>query len=79
FVRDRAFNACLGARLDALRDAHCRRITLDALPHGTLWQALTGPIAFHILRRFPAWAGLLPAHRPASVTLAPGATPEGAP
>ncbi|HEY4555741.1 MAG TPA: cardiolipin synthase ClsB, partial [Lysobacter sp.] len=46
FVRDRAFNACLGARLDALRDAHCRRITLDALPHGTLWQALTGPIAF---------------------------------
>ena len=73
FVRDRAFNACLSARLDALRDAHCRRITLDALPHGTLWQALTGPIAFHILRRFPAWAGLLPAHRPASRTLPGGA------
>ncbi|CAA9328468.1 MAG: hypothetical protein AVDCRST_MAG71-1644, partial [uncultured Lysobacter sp.] len=71
--RDATFNATLRCRLDALRHAHCRAITLDSLPHGALWQAVTGPIAFHILRRFPHWAGLLPAHRPAALLLrAPG-------
>lgn len=69
FVRDTAFNAALRERLDALKHAHCRRITLDTLPHGMLWQALTGPIAFHILRRFPLWAGLLPAHRSAGLLM----------
>lgn len=69
FVRDAGFNAALRERLHALREAHCRRITLESLPHGTVWQALTGPLAFHIVRRFPAWAGLLPAHRPAALLL----------
>lgn len=71
FIRDAGFNLQLRKRLMELRDAHCRRIDADALPHSTLWQAVTGPIAYHVLRRFPRWAGLLPAHTPKQVLLRP--------
>jgi cardiolipin synthase len=71
FIRDAGFNRHLRKRLMALRDAHCRRIDIDSLPHSTLWQAVTGPIAYHVLRRFPRWAGLLPAHTPKQLLLRP--------
>jgi cardiolipin synthase len=71
FIRDTGFNRHLHERLMALRDGHCRRIEADSLPHSTLWQSVTGPIAYHILRRFPRWAGLLPAHTPKSLLLRP--------
>jgi cardiolipin synthase len=32
---------------------------------------LTRPLLFHFLRRFPDWAGLLPAHTPATALLRP--------
>lgn len=71
FIRDAGFNRCLRDRLLTLRDADCRRIEADALPHSTVWQALTGPVAYHVMRRFPRWAGLLPAHTPVSLLLRP--------
>lgn len=71
FIRDAGFNRDMRERLMALRDAHCRRIDADALPHSALWQAAAGPIAYHVLRRFPRWAGLLPAHTPKQVLLRP--------
>ena len=35
------------------------------------WQRLTRPLLFHCLRRFPRWAGLLPAHTPRVALLRP--------
>jgi len=71
FIRDREFNATLRRSLFALRDRHCLCVGIDALPHDTLLQSLIGPVAFHVMRRFPAWAGLLPAHTPRSLLLRP--------
>ncbi|MFC0679209.1 cardiolipin synthase ClsB [Lysobacter korlensis] len=78
FIRDPAFNRQLRARLDALGKAGCRRIDYGTLPHSTAWQALTGPIAYHLIRRFPRWAGLLPAHTPRSLMLRLRSTQEAA-
>ncbi|NUS39545.1 MAG: cardiolipin synthase B, partial [Lysobacter sp.] len=62
FVRDPAFAAHLRGRLHALMATHCRRV--DAAPARALGGSLLQPLAFHCLRRFPDWAGLLPAHTP---------------
>jgi cardiolipin synthase len=35
-----------------------------------MWR-VPAPLLYHALRRFPAWAGLLPAHTPRVVQLAP--------
>ncbi|GHA71252.1 cardiolipin synthase ClsB [Cognatilysobacter bugurensis] len=70
FIRDAEFNAVLRARLQELRDAHCFRIDPSSL-RGGIWQAVTGPIAYHLMRRFPRWAGLLPAHAPTRLLLRP--------
>ena len=64
FVRDRAFAASLRASLDALRQRQCREVDPEAIVHRRWWYALTRPLLFHVLRRFPKWAGLLPAHTP---------------
>ncbi|WP_411832070.1 cardiolipin synthase ClsB [Pseudoxanthomonas mexicana] len=70
FIRDRDFNAELRARLERLRRRHCRTIEADGLPARAGWP-LPGPLLYHVLRRFPAWAGLLPAHAQKVVVLAP--------
>jgi cardiolipin synthase len=75
FVRDRGFNRDLHARLAALRQRDCRLIDPAGLPERRLWP-LPSPLLFHVLRRFPAWAGLLPAHTPSVVLLAPRGEPK---
>lgn len=70
FIRDAGFNAVLDERLRSLRDAHCRRIDAASL-RGGIWQTVTAPMAYHLIRRFPRWAGLLPAHTPTRVLLRP--------
>lgn len=68
FIRDAGFNELLGGRLRTLRDAHCRRVDAASL-RGGVWQTVTGPLAYHLIRRFPRWAGLLPAHTPTRLLL----------
>lgn len=70
FIRDTGFNRLMRERLHGLRDAHCRRIDAGSL-RGGIWQSVTGPIAYHLIRRFPRWAGLLPAHTPTQLLLRP--------
>ena len=63
-VRDARFTAHLRERLLALIQRECRAIEPAKLPPRTPLRAFAGFVVFHLLRRFPAWAGLLPAHTP---------------
>ncbi|WP_407352085.1 cardiolipin synthase ClsB [Luteimonas sp. R10] len=70
FVRDPALNRQLRSRLDALRQQDCRRIEARTLPRRSFWRTLVAPVFYHAQRRFPTWAGLLPAHTPKVVLVA---------
>ncbi|NZA27006.1 cardiolipin synthase ClsB [Luteimonas sp. SJ-92] len=70
FLRDHAMNQRLRRSLDALRRSDCRRIEARALPRRSPWRTLIAPLFYHAQRRFPAWAGLLPAHTPKVVRVA---------
>lgn len=63
-VRDRAFTALLRSRLETLMQEDCSQIMRTSLPGLGLGRMLAGVLVFHFLRRFPAWAGWFPAHRP---------------
>lgn len=76
FVRDRAFNRVLRRRLDHLWERHCQRVEVDRLPRRSFWRRMSQPVWYHALRHFPAWAGLLPAHTPKVVLVAPSAGEE---
>jgi cardiolipin synthase len=71
FVRSPAFNQSLRERIGTLLDHHCRAVDPASVPKRTFWQRLTRPLLFHCLRRFPRWAGLLPAHTPRVALLRP--------
>ncbi|GAB3099138.1 cardiolipin synthase ClsB [Lysobacter terrae] len=85
FVRDPAFVADLRGRLEDLMRNHCQAVDEASVPKGHFWQALTRPLLFHFLRRFPEWAGWLPAHAPRMTLAKPpadassGTPPSGAP
>jgi len=61
-IRDHGFAAHLRERLMFLVEHHCERIGPERIPPASAWQTLRGWFVFHALRRFPSWAGLLPAH-----------------
>lgn len=63
-IRDRAFNAQLAAKLEHLMVHSCRQIHAADLDKPTLWQSVRNFFVFHLLRRYPSWAGWLPAHMP---------------
>ncbi len=67
-VRDRAFAAELRSRLERLWRDHCRPVTAGTPMARARWP-IPNALLYHVLRRFPAWAGLLPAHTPRVVTL----------
>ena len=71
FVRDAGFAAMLRARLGQLVDEDCELVDEARTPPWRPWHVLTRPLMFHFLRRFPSWAGLLPAHAPATALLRP--------
>lgn len=73
FVRDAAFARHLRGRLDELIQHHCRAVDPASVPRGRFWQPLTRPLLFHALRRFPDWAGWLPAHTPRTARVQPPA------
>lgn len=71
-VRDAAFAGELRERLQRLLQVDCEAVDQAHLPPWRPWHVLTRPLLFHCQRRFPAWAGLLPAHAPATTLLQPG-------
>ncbi|MEO8388924.1 MAG: cardiolipin synthase ClsB [Polaromonas sp.] len=73
-IRDRAFNETLTANLDQLIQNHCKRIERGDLMESTWWRSVRSYFVFHLLRRYPAWAGWLPAHAP-RITPASSASP----
>jgi cardiolipin synthase len=75
FVRAPAFAGELRDRLRRLLHEDCEAVDHARLPPWRPWHFLTRPLLFHCQRRFPAWAGLLPAHVPGTALLRPGAEP----
>jgi cardiolipin synthase len=63
-IRDRDFNRQLAERLEALMASSCDEVCADRLNEPRIWVAVRNFFVFHLLRRFPAWAGWLPAHTP---------------
>ncbi|MDB5884739.1 MAG: phospholipase D/Transphosphatidylase [Polaromonas sp.] len=63
-IKDRAFNQHLSARLEHLVRHSCRQITASDLVEPNWWRVVRSFFVFHLLSRYPAWAGWLPAHKP---------------
>ncbi|WP_397473419.1 cardiolipin synthase ClsB [Pusillimonas sp.] len=63
-IHDQEFNRVLRDNLEQLIERHCRRIAQPRVKRGWLRRPWTSVLVFHFLRRFPAWAGSLPAHKP---------------
>lgn len=72
FIRDREFNRRLRERMATLMKRYCQPVDPATLPRRASWHSLFSWIVFHLLRRFPSWAGLLPAHTPSLVLVQPG-------
>ncbi|UDM52557.1 cardiolipin synthase ClsB [Cupriavidus sp. MP-37] len=71
-IRDEAFACHLRGRLEALIGARCRAVPPGQKSPRSRLDALGATLMFHFLRRFPAWAGWLPAHAPRLVQPMPG-------
>lgn len=63
-IRDRGFAAVLRERLQTLMEKSCKEIDPKREMDPSWWLLAASYFAFHVLRRFPAWAGWLPAHKP---------------
>ncbi|MNR17763.1 putative cardiolipin synthase YbhO [compost metagenome] len=63
-ARDASLNATLRRSLDQLIEQDCRPVELPKDSKRRLRRLWIGVVVFHFLRRFPAWAGSLPAHKP---------------
>lgn len=76
-IRDRAFNHTLMQSLQRLMDESCKQIDIRNLKESGWWRLLRSSILFHLLRRYPAWLGWLPAHVPKVESVQQEATPAG--
>jgi cardiolipin synthase len=63
-IRDRGFNRVLRERLQWLIDHSCKEIDPQREMVRSWWRLSLSYLVFHVLRRFPTWAGWLPAHAP---------------
>ncbi|WP_445657012.1 cardiolipin synthase ClsB [Achromobacter sp. NCFB-sbj8-Ac1-l] len=63
-ARDTGLNAALRASLERLIAEDCRPVSRGPASRRRLRRFWVGVVVFHFLRRFPAWAGALPAHKP---------------
>jgi cardiolipin synthase A/B len=63
-IKDSAFNQHLSERLEHLMQHSCRQIRHGDLVESSRWRTVRSFFLFHLLRRYPAWAGWLPAHVP---------------
>jgi cardiolipin synthase len=64
-IHDRAFNQHLRERLEDLIQNSCKEVPAPDSRRNAWGQMALSYLVFHFLRRFPAWAGWLPAHQPA--------------
>lgn len=64
-IHDRAFNQHLRERLEDLIESSCKEVPVPSGRRPAWGQMALSYLVFHFLRRFPAWAGWLPAHQPA--------------
>lgn len=68
-IRDAAFAAELKANLRSRMARSCKEVPAEADGiRPPWWQGIATTLVFHALRRFPAWAGWLPAHTPRLLT-----------
>ena len=63
-IKDRAFNQYLGEHLGRLMQNSCQQILVSDVAETGIWVSLRSFFVFHLLRRYPAWFGWLPAHTP---------------
>ncbi|RJF99280.1 cardiolipin synthase ClsB [Noviherbaspirillum saxi] len=68
-IRDPEFNRQLGENLQELMSNSCKRIEAKDLTESSAWRQFRSFFLFHVLRRYPSWAGLLPAHAPRLASL----------
>lgn len=64
-IHDRAFNQHLRERLEDLIENNCKEVPAQNTQRPAWGRMALSYLVFHFLRRFPAWAGWLPAHQPA--------------
>jgi len=70
-IRDRQFAATVSASLQRLMRDSCRQVEAADLKEWPTWRKLRSYFLFHVLRRYPYWAGRLPAHAPRLAPLLP--------
>lgn len=76
-IRDRGFAATLRERLECLMRESCKEVQASHTGRSVWWRSTVGFVVFHFVRRFPAWAGALPEHRPKIDTLGRAPTVSG--
>ncbi len=77
-IRDRDFNGTLSGQLDDLMAQQCEEVDAAKLPPVRLLDLVRSYIAFHVMRKFPQWAGWLPLHQPRLKTAVHGTFPSEA-
>jgi cardiolipin synthase len=78
-IRHQGFNQLLSAKLQRLMAYHCRKVEANELHESSLWRKIRSFVLFHVLRRYPSWAGSLPAHAPLLKRLQPVTPSDNAP
>ena len=63
-IKDRAFNQHMAEHLEQLMQNSCQQILAGDVAETGIWVSLRSFFVFHLLRRYPAWFGWLPAHTP---------------
>jgi cardiolipin synthase len=63
-IKDRSFNHFLGEHLEQLMQSSCKQILISEVAETGIWVTVRSFFVFHLLRRYPAWFGWLPAHVP---------------
>ncbi len=63
-IRDADFNQTLSGQLTELMADKCQEVDAAALAPARALDLLRSYIGFHVMRKFPDWAGWLPLHQP---------------
>lgn len=77
-IHDREFAGRLSASLERLMKHACKRIEAKDLKETHVSRKLRSFFLFHLLRRYPSWMGMLPAHAPKLASLRPSVEADGA-
>ncbi len=77
-IHDRGFNRQLSESFQQLMTYSCKEIEARDLNESGAWRPIRSFFLFHILRRYPTWAGWLPAHAPRLTSVRPSSISDGA-